>query len=190
MHINICVFVFCYRQLLKATVLTNRTVGSWWLAVPNTGMFMKSLLRGRKAILTMIKKSKYKEILKNVSFMFACSAWSLNRGLWPIGLSSWTTVSHTCQHWGCELQHTWSRCPLLQSLLTRVENCLTDLSGTAASYTIKNFPPWNRTIMLKDPFNTNQPINSPLKHYSRHANIFFFIWFTFSNGACSHWWGW
>lgn len=52
-------------QLLKATVLTNRTIGSWWLAVPNTGMFMKSLLRGRKAILTMIKKSKYKEILKN-----------------------------------------------------------------------------------------------------------------------------
>ena len=56
-----------YRQLLKASVLTVKAVGSWWLAVPNTGMFMKSLLRGRKAILTMIKKSKYKEILKNVS---------------------------------------------------------------------------------------------------------------------------
>lgn len=52
-------------QLLKASVLTVKAVGSWWLAVPNTGMFMKSLLRGRKAILTMIKKSKYKEILKN-----------------------------------------------------------------------------------------------------------------------------
>lgn len=52
-------------QLVKACVLTVRTVGSFWLAVPNTGLFMKSLIRGRKAILTMIKKSKYKEILKN-----------------------------------------------------------------------------------------------------------------------------
>ncbi|KAI0242430.1 Serine/threonine-protein kinase 19 [Lamellibrachia satsuma] len=51
-------------QLVKACVLTVRDVGSWWVAIPGAGLFMKSFLRGRKAILTMIKKCKYKEILQ------------------------------------------------------------------------------------------------------------------------------
>lgn len=51
-------------QLIKASVITVKDVGSWWLAIPNAGMFMKCFLRGRKAVLTMIRKCKYKEILR------------------------------------------------------------------------------------------------------------------------------
>ncbi|KAL5018208.1 hypothetical protein ScPMuIL_003930 [Solemya velum] len=52
-------------QLLRASVLTVRDVGSWWTAIPNAGIFMKSFLRGRKAVLTMIRKCKYREILQS-----------------------------------------------------------------------------------------------------------------------------
>ena len=48
-------------------MLTVRDVGSWWLAIPSAGLYMKSFIRGRKAVLTMIRKSKYKEILQSVS---------------------------------------------------------------------------------------------------------------------------
>lgn len=51
-------------QLVKASVLTVRDVGNWWVALPNAGIFMKCFLRGRKAILTMIRKCKYREILQ------------------------------------------------------------------------------------------------------------------------------
>lgn len=56
-----------YRQLVKASVLTVRDVGNWWVALPNAGIFMKCFLRGRKAIVTMIRKCKYREILQTVS---------------------------------------------------------------------------------------------------------------------------
>ncbi|XP_048758277.1 serine/threonine-protein kinase 19-like [Ostrea edulis] len=52
-------------QLVKASVLTVRGVGNWWIALPNAGIFMKCFLRGRKAMLTMIRKCKYREILQN-----------------------------------------------------------------------------------------------------------------------------
>ncbi|CAL8313391.1 unnamed protein product [Arctogadus glacialis] len=51
-------------QLVKSGVLTVRDAGSWWLAIPNSGKFTKYLIQGRKAVLTMIKKSKYSEVLK------------------------------------------------------------------------------------------------------------------------------
>ncbi|KAK7111982.1 inactive serine/threonine-protein kinase 19-like [Littorina saxatilis] len=50
--------------MIKASILTVRDVGSWWLSIPNAGIFMKSFNRGRKSVTTMIRKSKYKEILK------------------------------------------------------------------------------------------------------------------------------
>nr|KAG5713773.1 hypothetical protein BaRGS_024400 [Batillaria attramentaria] len=53
-------------QLVHASVLTVRDVGSWWLSIPNAGIFLKTFIRGRKAVLTMIRKSKYREVLKNV----------------------------------------------------------------------------------------------------------------------------
>ncbi|XP_076458725.1 winged helix repair factor 1-like [Babylonia areolata] len=61
--------IYCFSdseitQLVKASILTVRDVGSWWLSIPNAGVFMKSFTRGRKALLTMIRKSKYKEILR------------------------------------------------------------------------------------------------------------------------------
>ncbi|XP_060071694.1 inactive serine/threonine-protein kinase 19-like [Ylistrum balloti] len=51
-------------QLLKASVITVKDIGNWWLSIPNAGTFMKCFLRGRKAVLTMIRKCKYKEILR------------------------------------------------------------------------------------------------------------------------------
>ena len=62
------VYLF-FRHLVKAGVLNVRDVGSWWIAIPGAGLFMKSFIRGRKASLTMIRKCKYKEILKRVSIM-------------------------------------------------------------------------------------------------------------------------
>lgn len=75
---------------MKSGVLTVRDAGSWWLSIPNSGKFIKYfikgrfltldthavgfhlvrfniwsfLLTGRKAVLGMVKKSKYGEILK------------------------------------------------------------------------------------------------------------------------------
>ncbi|XP_019641995.1 PREDICTED: uncharacterized protein LOC109483423 [Branchiostoma belcheri] len=56
----------CYfpRQLVNAGVLTVRDLGSWWLAIPGAGLFVKLFTKGRKAVLASIRKSKYKEILK------------------------------------------------------------------------------------------------------------------------------
>ncbi|KAI4900554.1 hypothetical protein NFI96_026747 [Prochilodus magdalenae] len=51
-------------QLVKAGVLTVRDAGSWWLSIPNSGRFTKYFIQGRKAVLGMVKKSKYNEILK------------------------------------------------------------------------------------------------------------------------------
>lgn len=51
-------------QLVKSGVLTVRDAGSWWLSIPNSGKFTKYLLQGRKAVLSMVKKSKYSEVLK------------------------------------------------------------------------------------------------------------------------------
>ncbi|XP_036445374.1 serine/threonine-protein kinase 19 [Colossoma macropomum] len=51
-------------QLVKSGVLTVRDAGSWWLSIPNSGRFTKYFIQGRKAVLSMVKKSKYNEILK------------------------------------------------------------------------------------------------------------------------------
>lgn len=51
-------------QLVKSGVLTVRDAGSWWLSIPNSGKFTKYFIQGRKAVLGMIKKSKYSEVLK------------------------------------------------------------------------------------------------------------------------------
>ncbi|XP_026206533.1 serine/threonine-protein kinase 19 [Anabas testudineus] len=51
-------------QLVKSGVLTVRDAGSWWLSIPNSGKFTKYFIQGRKAVLAMVKKSKYGEVLK------------------------------------------------------------------------------------------------------------------------------
>ena len=63
-------YYYCIcRHLVKAGVLVVRDVGSWWFTIPGAGIFMKSHLRGRKAVLTMIRKCKYREILQGVIFL-------------------------------------------------------------------------------------------------------------------------
>ncbi|XP_071766554.2 winged helix repair factor 1 isoform X2 [Centroberyx gerrardi] len=51
-------------QLVKSGVLTVRDAGSWWFSIPNSGRFTKYFIQGRKAVLGMVKKSKYSEVLK------------------------------------------------------------------------------------------------------------------------------
>ncbi|KAM4597931.1 inactive serine/threonine-protein kinase 19-like [Polymixia lowei] len=51
-------------ELVKSGVLTVRDAGSWWLSIPNSGKFTKYFIQGRKAVLSMVKKSKYSEVLK------------------------------------------------------------------------------------------------------------------------------
>ncbi|XP_040106278.1 serine/threonine-protein kinase 19 isoform X3 [Oryx dammah] len=50
-------------QLVKAGVLTVRDAGSWWLAVPGAGRFIKYFVKGRQAVLSMVRKAKYRELL-------------------------------------------------------------------------------------------------------------------------------
>ncbi|KAL3875650.1 hypothetical protein ACJMK2_033605 [Sinanodonta woodiana] len=50
--------------LVNGSVITVRDIGSWWLSIPNAGLFMKYFMRGRKSLLTMIRRCKYREILK------------------------------------------------------------------------------------------------------------------------------
>ncbi|KAJ7317371.1 hypothetical protein JRQ81_003533 [Phrynocephalus forsythii] len=66
-------------QLVNAGMLTVREAGSWWLSVPGAGRFIKYFIKvftpkgashlhdclspGRKAVLGMIQKAKYKEVL-------------------------------------------------------------------------------------------------------------------------------
>ncbi|XP_044632233.1 inactive serine/threonine-protein kinase 19 isoform X2 [Equus asinus] len=50
-------------QLVNAGVLTVRDAGSWWLAVPGAGRFIKYFVKGRHAVLGMVRKAKYRELL-------------------------------------------------------------------------------------------------------------------------------
>ncbi|XP_066215888.1 inactive serine/threonine-protein kinase 19 isoform X1 [Saccopteryx leptura] len=50
-------------QLVNAGVLTVRDAGSWWLAVPGAGRFVKCFVKGRQAVLGMVRKAKYRELL-------------------------------------------------------------------------------------------------------------------------------
>ncbi|XP_015444420.1 serine/threonine-protein kinase 19 [Pteropus alecto] len=50
-------------QLVNAGVLTVRDAGSWWLAVPGAGRFIKYFVKGRQAVLSMVRKAKYRELL-------------------------------------------------------------------------------------------------------------------------------
>lgn len=53
------------RFLFSCGMLTLRSTSSFWFSFPNAGEFMKTYLKGRKAVLTTIKKSKFSEILQS-----------------------------------------------------------------------------------------------------------------------------
>ncbi|XP_053788965.1 serine/threonine-protein kinase 19 isoform X2 [Vidua chalybeata] len=44
-------------HLVAAGLLTVRDAGSWWLAVPGAGRFVRALLRGRRAVLSLVGRS-------------------------------------------------------------------------------------------------------------------------------------
>lgn len=52
-------------HLVKACVLTVRDVNSWWLSIPRAGVFVKTLLYGRRALEAMFRRCKYREILRS-----------------------------------------------------------------------------------------------------------------------------
>lgn len=52
-------------RLVKACVLTVRDVDSWWLSVPRAGVFVKSLMCGRRALEAIFQRCKYREILRS-----------------------------------------------------------------------------------------------------------------------------
>ena len=60
-------YVIHFRDLILCGVLSGRAEDSWWISIPNAGLFVNTLMRGRAALLKVIKKCKYKEILKEVS---------------------------------------------------------------------------------------------------------------------------
>ncbi|XP_058684293.1 serine/threonine-protein kinase 19 [Poecile atricapillus] len=48
--------------LVAAGLLTVRDAGSWWLAVPGAGRFLRALLRGRRALLSLVRRSRHREV--------------------------------------------------------------------------------------------------------------------------------
>ncbi|KAG8448616.1 hypothetical protein GDO86_015632 [Hymenochirus boettgeri] len=50
-------------QLVRAGLLTVRDAGSWWLSIPGAGRFITHFIKGRKALLSQIRKSRYREVL-------------------------------------------------------------------------------------------------------------------------------
>ncbi|XP_049778456.1 serine/threonine-protein kinase 19-like isoform X1 [Schistocerca cancellata] len=52
------------RFLFGCGLLTLRSASSFWFSFPNAGDFMKTYLKGRKAVLATIKRSKFSEILQ------------------------------------------------------------------------------------------------------------------------------
>jgi len=55
------------KGLVQDRLLTVRTPSTYWFCFPGAGEFMKSYIKGRQAIMSVIKKSKYQQILQNVS---------------------------------------------------------------------------------------------------------------------------
>ncbi|ESO84784.1 hypothetical protein LOTGIDRAFT_196439 [Lottia gigantea] len=51
-------------HLVISSILTARDIGSYWISIPNAGFFMKTFMKGRKVILTMLRRCKYKQILQ------------------------------------------------------------------------------------------------------------------------------
>uniref|UniRef100_UPI00358FC726 inactive serine/threonine-protein kinase 19-like n=1 Tax=Myxine glutinosa TaxID=7769 RepID=UPI00358FC726 len=52
-------------QLVNAGLLTARAVDSWWISIPGLGKFVKLYLKGRKAVLLAVRKSRHHEILES-----------------------------------------------------------------------------------------------------------------------------
>ena len=51
--------------LMQAGMLTGRGVDSFYISIPGAGTFVKSLAKGRSELLSMLKRAKYQEMLRN-----------------------------------------------------------------------------------------------------------------------------
>ncbi|XP_072777207.1 inactive serine/threonine-protein kinase 19 isoform X5 [Taeniopygia guttata] len=49
-------------QLVAVGLLTVRDVGSWWVAVPGVGRFVRALLRGRRALLSLFRRARLRQL--------------------------------------------------------------------------------------------------------------------------------
>nr|XP_041568739.1 serine/threonine-protein kinase 19 isoform X3 [Taeniopygia guttata] len=49
-------------QLVAVGLLTVRDVGSWWVAVPGIGRFVRALLRGRRALLSLFRRARLRQL--------------------------------------------------------------------------------------------------------------------------------
>ena len=55
---------------MNCGVLLLREVDSYWFAIPNVGTFVKSCLKGRQEVISILKKTKWKEMLSEVLDFF------------------------------------------------------------------------------------------------------------------------
>lgn len=67
--LNLVLYVpYTHRTLVNKGILLVRDVGknntSWWFAIPGVSPFIKSLTKGRDMVRQILKKSKYKELLR------------------------------------------------------------------------------------------------------------------------------
>jgi len=53
------------KGLVQDCLLTVRSATTYWFCFPGAGEFMKCYIKGRQAIISAIKKSKYQQILQN-----------------------------------------------------------------------------------------------------------------------------
>ena len=64
----VCVYIPTHRNLVNKGILLVRDVGknnaSWWFAIPGVSPFIKSLTKGRDMVRQILKKAKYKELLR------------------------------------------------------------------------------------------------------------------------------
>ena len=65
-------------ELIKAGILTVKNAGTWWLSIPNVGVFMKLLRKGRQTVIQTIKRTKYKEINRDALTKKALPSLKLN----------------------------------------------------------------------------------------------------------------
>lgn len=102
-------------QLVKAGVLTVRDAGSWWLAVPGAGRFIKYFVKGRQAVLSMVRKAKYRSYSFQSSWagghLPRCDSASPTTYMTSLGPSWWTVSppllepSSACQRPEDSLHH-------------------------------------------------------------------------------------
>ncbi len=51
---------------MEAGLLLLHEINDFWFCVPNSGSFVASLVKGRKEIISVLKRQKFKELLLSV----------------------------------------------------------------------------------------------------------------------------